>query len=314
MPDEPDAPLPWAALKHTEGDIPWPALERFADALAEDPGLWPQLRGLYEAYFDSDLPTYEFLYVPAIVALAAPRLGPEMRFEIAAFLVDEAMAAAEDEDDLLCEVTGIACGALGPDALPAILEALDDSQPGDPGWVALWPLTCLAAESSDPAMREGVAARCIRLLVSVEANAADIQDACLAADTLAKLKWAEARPLIERLWQRTRNADLREALRYLDGKADPKAWKEMWEDPVREWVQERWEWAREQAEEDEEEPEEDDDQGEPSYELEGGAGWEQEEEADEVQPGPPLQSPPTVGRNDPCPCGSGKKFKKCCGR
>jgi preprotein translocase subunit SecA len=27
--------------------------------------------------------------------------------------------------------------------------------------------------------------------------------------------------------------------------------------------------------------------------------------------------PPTgkkVGRNDPCPCGSGKKFKKCCGK
>ncbi len=21
-----------------------------------------------------------------------------------------------------------------------------------------------------------------------------------------------------------------------------------------------------------------------------------------------------VGRNDPCPCGNGKKFKKCCGR
>ena len=23
---------------------------------------------------------------------------------------------------------------------------------------------------------------------------------------------------------------------------------------------------------------------------------------------------PRVGRNDPCPCGSGKKFKSCCGR
>ncbi|HHG8773049.1 TPA: YchJ family protein [Raoultella planticola] len=23
---------------------------------------------------------------------------------------------------------------------------------------------------------------------------------------------------------------------------------------------------------------------------------------------------PTIGRNDPCPCGSGKKFKKCCGQ
>ncbi|MBW3595844.1 MAG: SEC-C domain-containing protein, partial [Planctomycetes bacterium] len=22
---------------------------------------------------------------------------------------------------------------------------------------------------------------------------------------------------------------------------------------------------------------------------------------------------PRVGRNEPCPCGSGKKFKKCCG-
>ncbi len=23
---------------------------------------------------------------------------------------------------------------------------------------------------------------------------------------------------------------------------------------------------------------------------------------------------PSTGRNDPCPCGSGKKYKKCCGR
>lgn len=26
------------------------------------------------------------------------------------------------------------------------------------------------------------------------------------------------------------------------------------------------------------------------------------------------QRAPKVGRNEPCPCGSGKKFKKCCGR
>ena len=25
-------------------------------------------------------------------------------------------------------------------------------------------------------------------------------------------------------------------------------------------------------------------------------------------------SKPAVGRNDPCPCGSGKKYKNCCGR
>jgi uncharacterized protein YecA (UPF0149 family) len=29
---------------------------------------------------------------------------------------------------------------------------------------------------------------------------------------------------------------------------------------------------------------------------------------------PFLRDGPKVGRNDPCPCGSGKKHKKCCGR
>ena len=36
-----------------------------------------------------------------------------------------------------------------------------------------------------------------------------------------------------------------------------------------------------------------------------------------VLPGMQAASPrpaAAVGRNDPCPCGSGKKYKKCCGR
>ena len=34
----------------------------------------------------------------------------------------------------------------------------------------------------------------------------------------------------------------------------------------------------------------------------------------EVPPTPKqmARKPPKVGRNEPCPCGSGKKFKKCC--
>ena len=27
-----------------------------------------------------------------------------------------------------------------------------------------------------------------------------------------------------------------------------------------------------------------------------------------------VRTSPKVGRNDPCPCGSGKKYKQCCGR
>lgn len=30
--------------------------------------------------------------------------------------------------------------------------------------------------------------------------------------------------------------------------------------------------------------------------------------------GPPIRKERKIGRNEPCPCGSGKKYKKCCGR
>jgi preprotein translocase subunit SecA len=34
----------------------------------------------------------------------------------------------------------------------------------------------------------------------------------------------------------------------------------------------------------------------------------------EEAPRTPVRVGPKVGRNDPCPCGSGKKYKRCCGR
>lgn len=42
----------------------------------------------------------------------------------------------------------------------------------------------------------------------------------------------------------------------------------------------------------------------PNYEPSAGSGCGQ----------PYRREQPKVGRNDPCPCGSGKKYKKCCGR
>ncbi len=35
---------------------------------------------------------------------------------------------------------------------------------------------------------------------------------------------------------------------------------------------------------------------------------------EKTQPNAPQKSHPKVGRNEPCPCGSGKKYKKCCGK
>jgi hypothetical protein len=57
-------------------------------------------------------------------------------------------------------------------------------------------------------------------------------------------------------------------------------------------------------------------------------GWDEDDEEDEWDAGrrslsalngnnsaptAPYRTPDKVGRNDPCPCGSGKKYKKCCG-
>ncbi len=38
-------------------------------------------------------------------------------------------------------------------------------------------------------------------------------------------------------------------------------------------------------------------------------GWDE----DDSQAPQPVRSAPKLGRNEPCPCGSGKKYKKCCG-
>ena len=45
------------------------------------------------------------------------------------------------------------------------------------------------------------------------------------------------------------------------------------------------------------------------------AGLPGEDETPLPPPVQPIQKKAgEVGRNDPCPCGSGKKYKKCCGK
>jgi len=44
------------------------------------------------------------------------------------------------------------------------------------------------------------------------------------------------------------------------------------------------------------------------------AGLPGEDEEPLPPPVEPIHAEKNVGRNDPCPCGSGKKYKKCCGK
>ncbi len=53
------------------------------------------------------------------------------------------------------------------------------------------------------------------------------------------------------------------------------------------------------------------------YSLQGWVGvdfGESFEDDNEILLNTPFKRESFVGRNDPCPCGSGKKYKKCCGK
>lgn len=83
------------------------------------------------------------------------------------------------------------------------------------------------------------------------------------------------------------------------GKKDLKTYTKDWlsfynEDEIRK-RQERWEKEDEEVEDDEDDDDEDDWSDDDIYDLE-----------------PFVRESPKIGHNDPCPCGSGKKYKKCC--
>ena len=125
--------LPWAELWHTQGEIPWSALEAFADAVATEPDLPEELFKTYEQARETsrDKTCYADLYVPAIFALAAPKLDGDRRRKIGEFLVKKLAEAGRDDDDLMMEVLAAASGSMGPIIVPTVLDTIA-AEP-DPG-------------------------------------------------------------------------------------------------------------------------------------------------------------------------------------
>jgi len=100
------AQLPWEALKHTEGEIPWSTLYKFAAEVVVEPSVVDALIELYEQALESgyEHEHYEEFYVPAIFALAAPQLSDERRSEIGDFLVEKLAEAGWEDADISMEV------------------------------------------------------------------------------------------------------------------------------------------------------------------------------------------------------------------
>ena len=239
----PESPtLPWATLTHTEGDIPWPALEASADALAADPMLLDRLTDRYDEFMTDPEArrSYECLYIPAILAMAAPRMDDPTRRRAADWLVGALLDAEDDMDEYQLAVIEAACGAVGPAAVAAVLDSLPAPMRPEEVTVGQWGLLGLAARSDGAALRPRAVEACLQALRMAEHGQADVYDTEQPAWTLAVLKHAEARPLIARLYKRTEDVEFQAALDVLDGRNKDLS-KENWERPLREVVQKTWE-------------------------------------------------------------------------
>jgi hypothetical protein len=291
---DPESPaLPWDALTRTEGDIPWPALEASADALAADPMLLDRLTDRYDEFMTDPEArrSYECLYIPAILAMAAPRMDDATRRRAADWLVEALLDAEDDLDEYQLAVIEAACGAVGPAALAAVLNSLPAPMRPEEVTIGQWGLLGLAARDDGAALRPRAVEACLGVLRMAEHGQIDVFDAEQPAWTLAVLKHAEARPLIARLYKRTEDVELQAALDVLDGrhKALP---TENWEKPLKEVVQKTWEDLREwYAERDTEgaapydsfPPEDDDDESDEEMDAEDDESFDDEDDEDDAE-------------------------------
>jgi hypothetical protein len=242
--------LPWEALKHTEGAIPWSALYKFAAAVVTDNSLINDLVELYEQAWESgyDHEHYEEYYVPAIFALAAPQLSDERRREIGAFLVEKLAEAGYDDADISMEVLTAACGSMGTVILPLVLETIAKEPDHEGAWFHLWGLTELAGETEDAELRGPVIRACMELLQQADQGEIDPIDAIDAAWTLAILKHTDCKRLLRSLKKKAVKSlcqgDYADALDLLDGCLDFTPPTKLWEMPVKEWLGPRWQMAK----------------------------------------------------------------------
>ncbi len=199
-----------------------------------------------------------------------------------------------------------------------MLDTLEQRPDCFDAWFWLWSLTGLASQTEDAAIRERTVQVCVRLLERIDRGETQDDFGIGAAWTLALLGRTDQIELLQRLSRECPaffgGADYRDAAERLLGRSHFTPVPESWERPVREWLEPRWEMAKKWFA----------DREVRDFEM---ASTESEEElaASEPeafdQPDPSSFTPtipivehrPKVGRNDPCPCGSGKKYKKCCG-
>ncbi|MHB9071751.1 MAG: YecA family protein [Sedimentisphaerales bacterium] len=237
--------LLWSQLQHTEGPIPWTAINEFASALINEPAIWKQLAKRYNkiALSTDNHSGYELLYIPAIFAKVAPKLSKETKLEISPFLVEKLCEAGFDDDDILLEAFSAACGSMGVVILPTVMDFILKEEDTYGAWVFLWGLLRLA-KRADNELRNSVIDFCVDFLKKADNGEISLLDADCSAEILSDLGASEHVELLTRLSKKSKgthsSVEYRASAEILAGKQGSYDFKEMWEEPVEEWLPSRW--------------------------------------------------------------------------
>jgi hypothetical protein len=244
----------------------------------------------------------------------------EIRLEIAPSLVDAFFILGECGNDLLLELQVALLGQLGADAVtPHLLLSIKESDGHwNLAWSHAWRLLGMVTESQDAALRDQAVEACVAALLEIVPEDIMLVDYAHLLALVVQLQIRAAEPILKELCDS--GADFRQAYDQLlagtpsepappPRKADLRDQFEFALIAYRKWVEE--------MKQDDLAP------GGTSADINDIDADAGEYVLPSPSPLPPLEPPPParepfvhsqpkVGRNDPCPCGSGKKYKKCC--
>jgi len=339
--------LPWSALTLSDPDIPWESLRALAAAAAESADVRKRLQREYNeitARFRAKAPFVEpdlrDLGVSAVFALAAEKMDEAVRHECAVYLLQKIYEAGEADDEFSLEVLPTVLRGFGTSVVRPTIDMIEEQGIGADCWLYVLRLLGFARDMNS-SIRENVIRLCRRIIRNAPDRFEKWTSATWPAHVLADLGDTGSLPLLRSLFSLSHDGDLELAIRRLEGTATP---DDDFDDDVcgksvDEWLPRRIEQFRGWFEK-------------RSIENEGGCTSGSETAPDGIEDdnaldprdsdgsfdapawdGPlPLNDPSLdnpddsyvtnpihretsrIGRNDPCICGSGKKYKKCCGR
>lgn len=335
--------LPWHLLSERSDPPSLDAVRLIANAAVADPRIIDEVMLRYDAFFADPIPSYagktfEPVTLPAVIAHAGSRLPPDVRKRIAEWAVVKLDDASRADDDSQCEIWIKVFPALLPeiaDVAATHIEHLTDHNT-DPlhntGWIYLWDILAQIKPGVDPLLRQRITELAERLIrLTLDGHYGDR----IQSDDLEDTMWVltlhapdRMRPLMQPIrnclahydsWtRRPHEAHLRDIKRILAGGSMPDyAPIHNKPQPLEEWFDQQWKFLVNWYDQPDDEEDDSDDFDDPD-EIDATDFLlpplpDQPRYPDDVTR-PIERDAPRVGRNDPCPCGSGKKYKKCCGQ